>query len=495
MTRRDLLRTCAAAPFAAAAARAAYRPTWESIDSRPMPPWYRDAKFGIFIHWGVYSVPAFAPVHVKDETEYSEWYWHSLTEGKKAPGPTGHGASTWKFHQRVYGPDFPYFDFAPMFRAELFDPDHWADVFVRSGAKYIVPTSKHHDGFTLWRNEQANRSWGRPWNAVDIGPKRDVLLDLTEAGRRRGLKMGLYYSLYEWYNPLWLSDRKRFVSEHLFPQFKDVVNHAKPAIIFSDGEWDMTSAEWRSAELLAWLFNESPVRDEVVIDDRWGSDTRHKHGGYYTTEYTAGMEQSEHSWEESRGMGYSYGYNRMETLKDYHTGRQLLLMLIDIVSRGGNFLLDIGPTADGRIPVIMEDRLIHIGNWLSPNAEAIYGTRAWRRSRQWSHGTVPRLEDKEFQADYDITKLVDSPPQGAARVEAFFTMKGDSVYAIVPRRPVKELVIEDVEAPSGVRVTLLEGGVPVEAKMEGKRLRVRIPEGLTALPPRDAYVFKIAGVR
>ena len=123
----------------------------------------------------------------------------------------------------------------------------------------------------------------------------------AQTGRRAGTDGGgaaqesahghLLYSLYEWYNPLWLSDKKRYVSEHMFPQFKDAINHLKPSIIFSDGEWELNSAEWRSPELLAWLFNESPVRDEVVIDDRWGKDTRHKHGGYYTTEYTSGMQQ------------------------------------------------------------------------------------------------------------------------------------------------------------------------------------------------------------
>jgi alpha-L-fucosidase len=98
--------------------------------------------------------------------------------------------------------------------------------------------------------------------------------------------MGIYYSLYEWYNPLYLSDKRRYVDEHMMPQFKDVVTHYKPSIIFSDGEWDMTSEQWRSPELLAWLYNESPVKNEVVVDDRWGSDTRHKHGGYWTTEST-----------------------------------------------------------------------------------------------------------------------------------------------------------------------------------------------------------------
>lgn len=498
MRRRDLLRTCAAIPltFTRSDGQTRYEPNWESIDRRPAPKWYTDAKFGIFIHWGVYSVPAFAAVNVKGENLYAEWYWNSLTEGMKPKSGNGHGAPTWEFHQRVYGPNFKYFDFAPMFRAELFDPDHWADVFVRSGARYVALTSKHHEGFALWQSAEANRTWGRPWNSVDIGPKRDLLLDLSEAGRRRGLHMGIYYSLYEWYNPLWLTDRKRYIAEHLFPQFKDVVSHAKPSIIFSDGEWDMSSAEWRTPELLAWLLNDSPVRDEVVINDRWGKETRHRHGSYYTTEYTSGLQQTRHPWEENRGMGFSYGYNRMETLAHYRTERELVLMLIDIVSRGGNLLLDIGPTSDGRIPVVMEERLVQIGDWLRPHAEAIYGTRPWRRTRQWSQGSVPKLEDKEFLSEYDITKLVDVPPAGFARVDAFFTAKDDVLYALVPRRPTSEIRLDDVEGSSGTRVTLLGTDQVLAWSRQGKQLTIKIPESLaTHLPLRQAYVFKITGVR
>jgi alpha-L-fucosidase len=502
MRRRDLLRNGALAPLALAASRRAfgqqnrYPPTWEALDRRPSPSWYPAAKFGIFIHWGVYSVPAYAAVNVKDENPYAEWYWNSLTEGTKATAPAGHGTMTWKFHQRMYGANFPYFDFAPLFRAEFYDPNRWADVFVRSGAKYVALTSKHHEGFTLWHSAEANRAWGRPWNSVDIGPRRDLLLDLMEAGRRRDLRMGIYYSLYEWYNPLWLGDRRRYAVEHMFPQFKDVVTHAKPSIIFADGEWELTSAEWRAPELLEWLFNESPVRDEVVINDRWGKETRHHHGGYFTTEYTPGMTQSDHPWEENRGMGYSYGYNRMESLADYRTDRELLMMLIDIVSRGGNLLLDIGPTGDGRIPVIMEERLIHIGDWLRPNGEAIYNTRARKVTRQWSQGKVPQLEEKDFMSDYPIGSLVDSPAAGFARVEAFFTAGDSAVYAILPRRPLKEVVLDGIVAPSGVRVTLLEGGQPLESARHGSQLRIRIPDALAAsLPARQAYVLKIAGAR
>jgi alpha-L-fucosidase len=499
LPRREFVKSLASVPLAFAASRYAraqahYATDWNSLDQRPVPSWYAESKFGIFIHWGVYAVPSYAPPKVKGETPYAEWYWHSLTEGKKAKAPGEDGYHTWQFHRRVYGPNFEYPDFARLFRAELFDPDRWADVFSRSGARYVALTSKHHEGFTLWRSAEANRSWGRPWNAVDIGPRRDLLADLTEAGRRRGLHMGIYYSLYEWYNPLWLSNRSRYVTEHMMPQFKDVVSHARPDIIFSDGEWDLSSDEWHAPELLAWLYNESPARELVVVDDRWGKDTRHKHGGYFTTEYTSGMSQSAHPWEESRGMGYSYGYNRAETLADYRTGRELLMMLLDIVSRGGNLLLDIGPTADGRIPVIMEERLIQIGDWLRPNGAAIYGTRPWKRSRQWSAGQVPKLEEKEFMSDYPISDLVDTPRSGFARVEAFFTAKGNTVYAILPHKPASEVVLTDLTPHAGMSAMLLGTGQKLSWIPRANGIALRIPESvLASLPPTEAYVIELAG--
>jgi alpha-L-fucosidase len=503
MRRRDLLKAMSGVAAGAVIGRSSpaqnsthYEATWESLDKRPSPKWYTDAKFGIFIHWGVYSVPAFAVVNVKDQNPYAEWYWNSLTKGMNASSPNDPGAPTWDFHKRIYGSNFKYFDFAPLFRAELFDPDRWADLFVRSGAKYVALTSKHHEGFTLWRNAEANRSWGRPWNSVDIGPQRDLLLDLTEAGREKGLHMGIYYSLYEWYNPLWLSDKNRYVREHLIPQFKDVVTHSKPEIIFSDGEWELNSAEWHSPEMLAWLFNDSAVAGNVVIDDRWGKDTRHKHGGYYTTEYTSGMQDSKHPWEESRGMGYSYGYNRMETLTDYHTDRQLLLMLIDIVSRGGNLLLDIGPRADGHIPVVMEERLVQLGDWLRANGEAIYGTAAYNHPAQWSEGTKPHIEQKEFRAEYDISKLVDAPPPGYSHIEAFFTSKGNTVYAILPQWPQKEIVLHNISAASDCEVSLLETRDTLQWRHQNDAIVISVPENLRFnVPFRQAYVFKVSGVK
>ncbi len=186
--------------------------------------------------------------------------------------------------------------------------------------------------------------------------------ELTDAVRKTDVKMGLYYSLYEWYNPLYQSDVDRFVDQHLIPQFEDVVTRYKPAVIFSDREWDHSASKWRSAQMLTWLFNESPCKDYVAINDRWGKGDRHKHGGYFTTEYGAGLPSGEKPWEENRGMAHSFGYSRTERFKDYNSSETLVLMLIDIVSRGGNFLLDIGPTADGRIPPLMEERLSDIGD-------------------------------------------------------------------------------------------------------------------------------------
>ncbi|HON92074.1 MAG TPA: alpha-L-fucosidase [Sedimentisphaerales bacterium] len=463
-----------------------YEANWASIDKRPTPQWWVDAKLGIFIHWGVYSVPAWSV-----RGQYSEWYWNRITGDKAKNGPW------WQYHAKTYGANFPYAGFAPMFKAELYDPNQWADIFARSGARYVVVTSKHHDGYCMWPSQEANRSWGRPWNSADIGPGRDLLGELTTAVRARGIHMGIYYSLYEWYNPLWVTDRPLYVEKHMFPQFKDVVTRYHPEVIFSDGEWDMPSKDWRSEELLAWLFNESPVKDNVVINDRWGKDCRHKHGGYYTTEYTAGLASGAHPWEESRGMGHSYGYSRTEPLADYRSARELVLMLIDIVSRGGNLLLDIGPAADGTIPVIMEERLTQIGEWLKVNGEAIYGTRNWNRTTQWTEGKRPEVGyGKEFMAKYDINELTSKPTADKAVIEAFFTTKGDTLYVITPRWPGEKLVMKDIEVSPNTVVTMLGVAQSIRWDRSGSDLTIHVPAmSVDDVPCRYAYVFKVTGVR
>jgi len=478
---------------AVVSAQTRYEPNWESLDKRPTPTWFSDAKFGIFIHWGVYAVPAYAPPQAQGGEAYAEWYWNHLKQG---PVNRGRPNPTWEFHKKNYGESFPYEDFAPQFKAEMFDPAQWAEVFQKSGAKYVVLTSKHHEGFTLWPNSHASKSWNRPWNSVEAGPKRDLLGDLAAQVRKQGVRMGVYYSLYEWYNPLWLTDRKRYVVEHMHPQFKELVTKYRPSVIFSDGEWDLTSDVWKSPELLAWLFNESPVKDEVAVDDRWGKDTRHKHGGYYTTEYTAGLEGDQHPWEESRGMGFSYGYNRAERLEHYRTERELILMLADLVSRGGNLLLDIGPTSDGRIPVIMEERLLQLGRWLKTNGEAIYQTRPWARTRQWSGGQQPKLETGEFMTRYEVTDYVERRKPGQAVIEAFFTAKENDVFAILPGWPGPKLALKGVTAPAGMQVKMLGRAGTLKWTSAGQDIVVETPPAPSgAAEAQWAYVLKLPGLK
>ena len=466
------------------AAEKTYEPNWASLDQRPTPAWYQDAKFGVFIHWGVYSVPAWG-----EHGQYAEWYWnHAADHNPKNVW--------WQFHAKNYGTNFNYQDFAPRFTAELFDAKQWADLFVRAGIKYVVPTSKHHEGFALWPSAEASRDWGRPWNAMEIGPKRDLLGELAEATRARGLKFGFYYSLYEWFNPIWLTNRALYVSQHMTPQFKDVVTRYQPSIIFADGEWDLPAKDWHSEELLAWLFNESPCKDEVVVNDRWGGDTRHKHGGYWTTEYAAGMQDGSHPWEESRGMAYSYGLNRAERADDYKTSREFILVLIDLVSRGGNLLLDIGPAADGTIPPLMEQRLLDIGDWLRVNGEAIYGTRGAGRSCQWTDGVQPKQEYGEYMVKYNLLDQVGQAPttNGFAVKQVFFTQRPEALYAISVGWPGKQLVLRDLKVPDNATVTML--GVPGQLKtsIQGNTLIITTPDlGPDAAPCRYAYTFKIAG--
>jgi len=460
-----------------------YEPKWESLDSRPVNQWFLDAKFGIFIHWGIYSVPAWG-----EEKAYSEWYWRRTfnDDGSLKDGPWG------QFHRANYGQDFQYADFAARFKCELFDPNEWADIFRRSGARYVVLTSKHHDGFCLWPSKEANKTWGRPWNSVDVGPHRDLLGDLTRAVRARGLKMGFYYSLYEWFNPLWRIDRKRYVTDHMWPQFKDVVTRYKPSIIFADGEWDMTDGEWRTPELLAWLFNESPCKDEVVINDRWGKGIRHKHGGYYTTEYGAGLAAGSGPWEENRGIGYSFGYNRNEPLSNYRTTGELVLMLTDLVSRGGNLLLDVGPTGDGRIPLIMQSRLVEMGQWLAVNGEAIYATRPWKRSVQWSPGQRPEQKFGQHKVEYKLMDRIGKSTAGKATIECFFTSKPGVLYAITPGWPGKELVLHGVTPKAGAAITLLGVQSKLPYRLEAEKLIIDLSAiSADMLPCQWAYSFKV----
>lgn len=366
---------------------AQYEANWESLDSREIPEWFQNAKFGIFIHWGVYSVPAYRPVSEKRYASYAEWYYATVYQDSVLRE---------NFHNKNYGEGFDYHDFAPLFMAEFFDPEYWAELFKKAGAKYVVLTSKHHDGFCLWPTKIKGYE---NWNAGDTGPRQDLLGNLAAAVREEGLKFGLYYSLMEWETHTCSGEKDyldeatkekyghnpdTYVDKQMIPQLKELVTRYRPALIFSDGEWDYSADYWKSTEFLKWLYNNAPNKESVVVNDRWGKGVRGKHGGYYTSEYASEKEKlgSSHYWEESRGIGGSYGFNRAENIDDYRTSDELIMELIEIVSNGGNLLLNVGPTADGRIPVIMQQRLSDIGKWLQVYGEAIYSTRPWRQAEK-----------------------------------------------------------------------------------------------------------------
>jgi alpha-L-fucosidase len=345
-----------------------YEPTWESLDTHKTPDWFNDAKFGIFIHWGVYSVPAFC-----DTSTYSEWYQHWYDTNS-------HGGKVRDFHHRVYGEDFKYQDFASQFKAELFDPAEWASIFRKAGAKYMVITSKHHDGYCLWPSDVASEVRGYPWNSVETGPKRDLLGDLFAECRKEGVRPGLYYSFMEWNSPLYSNDRPEYVDKVMIPQIKDIITRYQPDVFWPDGEWDYPDTEWRSTEILEWIYENSKNPADIVVNDRWGKGLRGQVGDYTTTEYDKlgnssgkGM-RKERPFEECRGIGHSFAFNRAENYEIYSSRTECIQKLIDLVSRGGCLLLDIGPDDDGTIPLIMVDRLLAIGRWLDVNGESIYGT-------------------------------------------------------------------------------------------------------------------------
>ena len=496
-----------------------YEPTWESLESRETPAWWGEAKFGIFIHWGLYSVPAWAPVG-----EYAEWYQHSKESiaGKKRKRQK----ATQEFHKKVYG-DRTYQSFRDDFHCKLFEPDHWADIFKQSGAKYVVLTAKHHDGYCLYPSKEASLSFGTPWNSVDSGPRRDLVGELTDSVREAGLKMGLYYSIWDWFNPYWteqmqldlqkgasadpdgknlskaattaLEKKKaseeglhKYIHEVMYPQFKQLVTEYEPSIIFSDGDWWMGYDKWQTLPMLAWLFNNAANKGEVIINDRWGR-VRKKHGDYFTTEYGSGFDERGILWEENRGIGHSFGYNINENLGDYNNREEIIYLLCDIVARGGNFLLDVGPTADGRIPVIMEQRLKEVGDWMATNGEAIYGAKQWKHHSQWSEGNIPSRKKGSYKTGFSILQVTLEPKKGDAVKTAWFTQKGKDLHVLLPTWPESgKLTIKDLS--QGTQPTLSLLGSTGKVSLDGGTI------DLTAITPAHLpksgapYVVKLEGV-
>ncbi|CAH3121422.1 unnamed protein product [Porites lobata] len=432
-----------------------YDPTWESLDSRPIPSWYDEAKFGIFMHWGVYSVPSF----------YSEWFWWCWKGA--------HTQECVDFMKKNYRPDFSYADFGPMFKAEFFNPDQWADLLARSGARYFVLTSKHHEGWTNWRS---NVTWN--WNSVDNGPHRDLVGELASSIRKRtNVTFGLYFSLFEWFHPLYLKDKANkfqtqdYVDDVMVPQIYDLVNTYRPEYIWSDGDWEAPDTYWKSKEFLAWLYNDSPVKDTVVVNDRWGAGCMCHHGGSYTCSdrYNPGVLQK-HKWEDAMTVDKkSWGYRRNTVLSDFLTMDDLTSILASAVSCGGNLLMNVGPTSDGRIDPIFQERLEQMGDWLKVNGEAIYGTKPWHTQNDTS---TPHI---------------------------WYTSKPGLTYAITLEWPTTGTLNLSVPVTTATTTVNLLGlpdvKIPWKALTSHSGIMISVPPlTVSEMPCKWAWVFKMSNV-
>ena len=300
-----------------------FKPTWESIKTHTVPKWYDDAKFGIFIHWGIYSVPAYAPhtyelgeVDSKEwfaNNPYAEWYYNSINIGK---------GSTYEHHIQKYGKDFKYEDFIPMWKAENWNPEEWAEIFKEAGAEYVVLTTKHHDGFCLFPSKYTH------FNSLEMGPKRDITGELTKAVRDEGMRMGLYYSgLIDWQfanDPIFEDDDMYATAcptfayaDYSYNQMNELVDHYAPSVFWNDIGWPKQS-EYMMPYFFAHYYNHVP---EGVVNDRFNKI----YHDFLTKEYKAGSVNRKEKWEMCRGMGFSFGYNANE-------GDDQLISVKDLIS-------------------------------------------------------------------------------------------------------------------------------------------------------------------
>jgi alpha-L-fucosidase len=475
MIRALVATALAAAAFGVATATAEpppqhYEPTRASLDRHPLPAWWTAAKFGIFIHWGVYAVPAFAPKALP-VLGYAEqyWRWQQIV-----------GSPTWLHHLSTYGPQVVYDDFIPQFRAERYDPDAWIKLFERAGAKYFVLTAKHLDGFRLWPSPISDR------NSVAMGPRRDLVGDLFAAAHRARdrVRPGVYYQVPEQFNPAprpltafmgsgtfaigplinaQIPARNAYTQQPvaytgykpaadyatgvLMPDVADLVRRYRPNVLWCD--WGGDGAYLQSNRWIADYYNATSATnpDGVVVDDRCGNNTTHR--DFRTVEYENNFTGSSGGPAEvTRGMGTSFGYNAQESDADLATPDDLIDGLVAAVSAGDNYLLDIGPKADGTIPEDMQRRLVAIGDWLRVNGRAIYASRAWTSA---------------------------SDPKDA---NVHYTEGADgAVYAIRHGWPGAELRLgAAIALPAGTQIALLgSDGTPLAHRNDGGDLVITMP--------------------
>ncbi len=425
-----------------------YQPTRESVSTHPVPDWFHNAKLGIFIHWGLYSLPAFAP-NAGDLSEviasgnwakwfannpYAEWYMNSYQI---------EGSPTQEYHHKTYGADFDYRDFAANFNQAVkgWNPDEWATLFKQVGARYVVLTTKHHDGFLLWPSETPN-----PFIA-NYQAERDLVGELSTAVRNQGMTMGLYYSGgLDWnFNkkviqdfadlPAGVPQMSEYV-EYANAHWRELINRYGTMVLWNDIAYP---AETDLNVLFAEYFNQIP---EGIVNNRFtqkfqigeGGIISDNHHDFQTPEYTSFSEIRDKKWESCRGVGASFGYNQMEGPEQYQTVEALVRLLIDIVSKNGNLLLNIGPMADGTIPDIQRERLLGLGKWLAVNGEAIFDTRPWQVAEGMTDTGVAVRFTQKAAALY--ATLLDTPPTRQVELTGLRASDGTSIHLLGSDQPV-----------------------------------------------------------
>lgn len=439
-----------------------YEPTEASLSTHAVPEWFHDAKLGIFIHWGPYSVPGWAD-HEKGHP-YAEWYPRNMYEP---------GTPTYDYHRETYGKDVEYLDFVEEWTAENWDPDRWAEFFADVGARYVVLTGEHHDGFPLWPSHYQR------YNAAEMGPERDIVGELCRAVREQGLRFAAsYHANLNYYQPGFegpfghpdvrgtASKYHAETDEESFrpgPEYVDFMN-AKHRELIRQYEPDMLWFDTphaddetvRARELIADYYEQAAEwGKEVLVNNRSATDVD---GDIHTPEYELLEEIDEEKWELCRGIGRSFGFNRREGPEEHLSGKELVHLLADVVSKNGNLLINVGPRADGTIPKFQREPLETLGAWLDVHGEAIYGTTYWKQS-----------EDE------------------SASVEVRYTRRGDTLYAICLAWPGPSLTLD---GPEPDRARLL-GTAEQMVDRVGSQTRVSLPE--TPPAERTAYVVALDG--
>jgi alpha-L-fucosidase len=468
-----------------------FRPDWESLEKYAVPEWYKDAKFGIFIHWGVYSVPAFG----------NEWYPRNMYV---------EGSAEYKHHVATYGPQdkFGYKDFIPMFKAEHFDAVAWAQLFKKAGAKYVVPVAEHHDGFAMYNSDLSD------WTVAKMGPHRDTTGELAKAVRAEGLHFGVSSHRVE--HNFFLGVGRTLPSDVNDPKYAAFYGPAhtwlaNPWSIPLNDDFTYVSSAWaddwlaRGAELVEkyhpdivyfdWWIGQASIRQNLTRFAAFYYNSSLKYGDHVGVINYKDYAMQEHSavldlergqlgdirplyWQTDTSVSNkSWGYIKDDTFKSPEV---VVHQLIDIVSKNGNLLLNIGPKSDGTIPDEVQQALLEVGTWLNVNGEAIYATRPWR-----IYGEGPTKVAAGSFHDVDTTPYT---PQ-----DFRFTTRGEVLYAIGLGWPTNgEAVIRSLAQTVGSEhvqsVVLLGSNARLQFDQRPDGLHVQLPR---VAPSKYAYALRL----